>query len=109
MITFDYPHVTILHPKKEYVRREFSEIIGSIKCRDFEKLDKCNLIIEYNKKSTGTGKIYKRRYFTEDEMKYICIKIFNKYYLKNTEIMNWAFKEMAPNRYPQVNVKVIKL
>lgn len=109
IVTFNYPSLQIIDLNKDNVRKEFSKLIISMECHAYEKIEKCKLLIEYNKKCTITGKIYKRRYFTEEELKEICLKIFKRYYLKDTDIINLEFKEVNPNRFPQIKVKVIKL
>lgn len=119
IVTFEYPIRNILYPKQltqlgtsidhPYARHAFKMVIASLRCDKYERLERCNLQIFYNKRANKKNYIRKRYYFTHEELKKICNKIFSKYYLTNVVILNWKFIELEPSCTPKIIVKVIKI
>ena len=90
IIKFCYPWSSILNNNNQS-RFEFSKLITSGKCINYEKIDKCIIRIFVQRRLTLKGKVRKKKYFTNEELFKIFHKVFTKYYLINTEIIKWDF------------------
>lgn len=98
----DYPRKLNLQDQF-HLRRLKSELITSAMWINRKSVKKVSVVIKYRKTLSKTGRVYKRFYYSENQLIEI-YSIILKNLLPHIEIINWQVEELLPDHHPYVIV-----
>lgn len=102
----DYPRKLNLQDQFN-LRRLKSELISSAMWINRKYVKKVSVVIKYRKTLSKTGKVYKRFYYSENQL----IEIYSlilKNLLPHIEIIHWEVEELSPEHHPYVMIDIKK-